>query len=96
MIESIRETKDKKLGKALRMLKWISVAPGMDVETLGKLLDLSERGVYRYIADLRKLGIPIKTHEGEGYSLEDTDILRAVKWNVTEPEKVTQNAKNLG
>ncbi len=78
MIETVRREDSKKLGKALRMLKWISVAPGVDTKTQGRLLDLSTRGVYRYIKDLRKLGIPIKTHKHAGYSLEHTDILSVI------------------
>lgn len=96
MIETARQEDTKKLGKAFRMLKWISIAPGLNTETLGGLLDLSARGVHRYIADLRQMGIPIKTHKGLGYSLESTDILSAVNWSFTEPEEVVESAIILG
>lgn len=78
MIKTMRQEDLKKLGKALRMLKWISIAPGVDAETLGRILDISKRGVYRYIKDLRKSGMPIKTQRNAGYSLADPDILSAI------------------
>ncbi len=88
MIESIREVKTKKLKKAFMLLKWISVAPGVDAKTLGRLLGLSERGVYRYIKDLREIGITVRTKERRGYVLEHTDLLGALRLPATGPESV--------
>ena len=96
MNEPVEKEDTKKLGKAFRMLKWISVTPGVDKETLAKLLDISTRGVYRYIKDLRQIGVPIKTHRNAGYSLESTDILGAIKWSMEEPEEVILSALFLG
>ena len=60
------------------MMKWIKVAPGLSGETLGELLGLSARSVFRYIHDLRELGIPIKTVDG-GYVLEYIDVMELIK-----------------
>ncbi len=87
------ELEAKKLGKIFRMLKWISIAPGLNAETLGGLIGVSKRGVHRYIKDLRALGIPIKVKKGIGYSLEDSDILSALRWNGAERESTTPDRK---
>ena len=68
----------RKLESIFTMLKWISVAPGVSAETLAQLVDRSERGVYRYLSDLKGLGIAIKCQNG-GYTLEDSDIMSAIK-----------------
>lgn len=42
-----------------RMLKWIAIAPGISVDSLAILLDITDRGIYRWIAELKKAGAPI-------------------------------------
>jgi biotin operon repressor len=73
------ERQPTKLVKALILMKWISLAPGITGETLGLLLDLSKRSVCRYVKDLRKVGIPIQTdYRNGGYRLKHEDIINSI------------------
>lgn len=68
----------RKVEKTFKLLKWIRVAPGLNVDTLGGLLDTHVRSIYRYIDDLRTMGIAIRNENG-GYALDDDNILGAIK-----------------
>ena len=83
----------RKVESIFRMLKCVSIAPNLTAATLAKLLDRSERGIYRYMSDLKKLGIPIKFQDG-GYVLEDCDILSAIKLRPATTEAISELAES--
>lgn len=68
----------KKVGRVFVLLKWISVAPQVDEVVLAKLLGVSTRAIYRYIKDLKRVGIPIRRKSG-GYVLENADLLGSIR-----------------
>lgn len=73
-----------KMKRALCMLKWMSIAPGLHIETLALLIGVSKRNVYRYISELKSLGIPITIDKGRGYSIQDTNIRWIVRLAVAD------------
>lgn len=68
----------RKVEKIFKLLRWIQTAPGLNAHTLGVLLETHVRSIYRYIDDLRRMGIEIKNENG-GYALGDGDIIGAIK-----------------
>lgn len=73
----------KKLEKMFKLLKYVTVAPGspgLSAKTLAKLIGLSERGVYRYIEDLKAMNIDIKSKNGR-YVLETSALARVFRAN---------------
>lgn len=68
----------KKFEKMLRMAKYMAVKPGISTGDLAQLCDVSQRGIWRYISDMRELGIGIRCKNG-GYALESPDLLSAIK-----------------
>lgn len=64
--------------RVLRMLAHIRRAPGISVETLAKAINISERGVYRYIAEVKALEVKLSLKDG-GYVLADSDILASIQ-----------------
>lgn len=55
--------------KMIKMLDLICEEPGLDATALSKRCSVSERGIYRYIATLRSVGVYIKYRDG-GYRIE--------------------------
>lgn len=62
-----------KIENAFRMLLIIQHNPSITGVELAKILDITERQVQKYVHDLRKVGIDIKSKRGKvgGYYIEN-------------------------
>lgn len=80
----------RKLGRVFLMLKWLQISPGLKVETLAMLVDVSIDNIYRYVTELRMLGISIKDKNG-CYTLESDDIIGSIKLGCAKVQMESRN-----